>query len=35
MLMPKFSMQQYEKAIEKIQKRVEDIGGKLKREPFS
>jgi hypothetical protein len=34
MLMPNCSEKQYKKAIEKIQKRIEDVGGTLKREPF-
>lgn len=34
MLMPNCSPEQYEKAIEKIQNSIENVGGKLKREPF-
>jgi len=34
MLLPNCSEKQYEKAIEKIQRRIVGIGGKLKREPF-
>jgi len=34
MLLPNCSEEQYEKALNKLQKRIKDIGGKLKREPF-